>query len=56
MTPNKKRRKYARHGIEVGVPFVANHKEQIVEEIVEESVYNARNGSRKDVSKKLLTN
>ena len=38
MTPNKKRRKYARHGIEVGVPFVANHKEQIVEEIVEESV------------------
>ena len=39
MTPNKKRRKYARHGIEVGVPFVANHKEQIVEEIVEESVY-----------------
>ena len=38
MTPNKKRRKYARHGIEVGVPFVANHKEQIVEEIVEEVV------------------
>ena len=38
MTPNKKRRKYARHGIEVGVPFVANHKEQIVKEIVEESV------------------
>ena len=38
MTPNKKRRKYARHGIEVGVPFVANHEEQIVEEIVEESV------------------
>ena len=38
MTSNKKRRKYARHGIEVGVPFVANHKEQIVEEIVEESV------------------
>ena len=39
MTPNKKRRKYTRHGIEVGVPFVANHKEQIVEEIVEEVVY-----------------
>ena len=38
MTPNKKRRKYARHGIEVGVPFVANHKEQIVEEMVEEVV------------------
>lgn len=38
MTPNKKRRKYARHGIEVGVPFVANHEEQIVEEIVEEVV------------------
>ena len=38
MTPNKRRRKYARHGIEVGVPFVANHKEQIVEEIVEEVV------------------
>lgn len=38
MTPNKKRRKYARHGIEVGVPFVANHKEQIVEEMVEESI------------------
>lgn len=38
MTPNKKRRKYARHGIEVGVPFIANHKEQIVEEIVEEVV------------------
>lgn len=38
MTPNKKRRKYARHGIEVGVPFVANHKEQIVEEIVDEVV------------------
>lgn len=38
MTPNKKRRKYARHGIEVGVPFIANHEEQIVEEIVEEVV------------------
>ena len=38
MTPNKKRRKYARHGIEVGVPFVANHEEQIVEEMVEEVV------------------
>ena len=38
MTPNKKRRKYARHGIEVGVPFVATHKEQMVEEIVEEVV------------------
>lgn len=38
MTPNKKRRKYARHGIEVGVPFVANHEEQIVEESVEEIV------------------
>lgn len=38
MTPNKKRRKYARHGIEVGVPFVANREEQIVEEIVEEVV------------------
>lgn len=36
MTPNKKRRKYARHGIEVGVPFVATHKEQMVEEVVEE--------------------
>ena len=38
MTPNKRRRKYARHGIEVGVPFVATHEEQIVEEIVEEVV------------------
>ena len=38
MTPNKRRRKYARHGIEVGVPFVANREEQIVEEIVEEVV------------------
>ena len=38
MTPNKKRRKYARHGIEVGVPFVATHEEQMVEEIVEEVV------------------
>ena len=36
MTPNKRRRKYARHGIEVGVPFVDTHEEQIVEEIVEE--------------------
>ena len=38
MTPNKRRRKYARHGIEVGVPFVATNEEQIVEEIVEEVV------------------
>ena len=38
MAPKKRRRKYARHGIEVGVPFVATHEEQIVEEIVEEVV------------------
>ena len=35
MTPNKRRRKYARHGIVVGEPFV-NTPEEIVEPIVEE--------------------
>lgn len=35
MTPNKKRRKYARRGIIVGEPFV-NTPEEIVEPIVEE--------------------
>ena len=51
MTPNKKRRKYARHGIEVGVPFVANHKEQIVEEIVEEDVPEVEEESLDTISK-----
>lgn len=37
MTPNKRRRKYARHGIVVGEPFV-NTPEEIVEPIVEEVV------------------
>lgn len=35
MTPNKRRRKYARRGIPVGEPFV-NTPEEIVEPIVEE--------------------
>ena len=53
MTPNKKRRKYARHGIEVGVPFVANHKEQIVEEIVEEVVYKLTIDDVREVAEEL---
>ena len=53
MTPNKKRRKYARHGIEVGVPFVANHKEQIVEEIVEEVVYELTIDDVREVAEEL---
>lgn len=53
MTPNKKRRKYARHGIEVGVPFVANHEEQIVEEIVEEVVDNLTIDDVREVAESL---